>query len=202
MLHSLSSGLIQFISTLGVWGIFIGMIIESACIPLPSEVIMLYGGFMVYQGTLSFFSVVAAGVLGNLVGSVLMFWVGSRYGRPFIERYGKYVLFNYEHLDKADRWFSKYGDWVTFFGRNLPVIRTFISLPAGIAKMKFGRFFIFTLIGCIPWNLALTYFGYKLGQHWETAQHYIHPVTYVIALIVVLLIIRYVYRGLKERRAN
>jgi membrane protein DedA with SNARE-associated domain len=202
MLHSLSSGLIHFISALGFWGIFIGMIIESACIPLPSEVIMLYGGFMVYQGTLSFFSVVAAGVLGNLVGSVIMYWIGSRYGRPVIERYGKYVLFNYEHLDKADRWFSKYGDWVTFFGRNLPVIRTFISLPAGIAKMPFGRFFIFTLIGSVPWNLALTFFGYKLGQHWEIAQHYLHPVTYLIAIVVVLLLIRYVYRGLKERQSK
>jgi membrane protein DedA with SNARE-associated domain len=202
MLHSLSSGLIHFISALGFWGIFIGMIIESACIPLPSEVIMLYGGFMVYQGTLSFFSVVAAGVLGNLVGSVIMYWIGSRYGRPVIERYGKYVLFNYEHLDKADRWFSKYGDWVTFFGRNLPVIRTFISLPAGIAKMPFGRFFIFTLIGSAPWNLALTFFGYKLGQHWEIAQHYLHPVTYLIAIVVVLLLIRYVYRGLKERQSK
>lgn len=199
-MHHLSSSLIQFISALGVWGIFIGMIIESACIPLPSEVIMLYGGFMVGQGTASFVSVLLAGILGNLVGSLLMFWIGSRFGRPLVERYGKYVLFNYEHLEKAERWFGKYGDWATFFGRNLPVIRTFISLPAGIAKMKPGRFVVFTLIGCIPWNAALTYFGLKLGQHWEAAQTYIHPLTYIVALIIVVWIIRYIFKALKERR--
>lgn len=199
-MHQLSASLTHFISALGVWGIFIGMIIESACIPLPSEVIMLYGGFMVAQGSLSFFWVITAGVLGNLVGSLLMLWIGSRFGRPFVERYGKYILFNYEHLDKADRWFAKYGDWATFFGRILPIIRTFISLPAGIAKMKAGRFTLFTLLGCIPWNLALTYFGMKLGQHWETAQKFTHPLTYIVALIVVILIIRFVYRSYKNKR--
>ncbi len=199
-MHHLSSSLISFINTLGVWGIFIGMIIESACIPLPSEVIMLYGGFMVGQGTASFMTVLLAGVLGNLLGSLLMLWIGARYGRPFVERYGKYVLFNYEHLEKSERWFAKYGDWATFFGRNLPVIRTFISLPAGIAKMKAGRFIVFTLIGCIPWNAALIYFGLKLGQHWENAQKYLHPLTYIVALIVVILVVRYIYKGLKDRK--
>lgn len=199
MLHHLSTGLIQFISDLGIWGIFIGMIIESACIPLPSEVIMLYGGYMVHQGTLSFVGVVTAGVIGNVLGSLLMLWIGARFGRPFVEKYGKYILFNYKHLEQADRWFEKYGDWATFFGRILPIIRTFISLPAGIAKMKPGRFTLFTLLGCIPWNLALTYFGVKLGQNWEKAQSYLHPLTYIIALIVVILIIRFVYRLIKER---
>lgn len=200
-MHQLSSSLVHFISALGVWGIFIGMIIESACIPLPSEVIMLYGGFMVNQGTVSFIGVITAGVIGNVLGSLLMLWIGSRYGRPFVEKYGKYILFNYEHLNKADRWFEKYGDWATFFGRILPIIRTFISLPAGIAKMKPGRFLLFTFLGCIPWNIALTYFGMKLGQHWETAQKYTHPLTYIVALIVVLLIIRFVYRAMRNRRA-
>lgn len=199
-MHGLSTSLIHFISALGVWGIFIGMIIESACIPLPSEVIMLYGGFMVGQGTASFVSVLLAGVLGNLLGSLLMLWIGARFGRPLVERYGKYVLFNYEHLEKAEKWFDKYGDWATFFGRNLPVIRTFISLPAGIAKMKPGRFIVFTLIGSIPWNAALTYFGLKLGQHWEAAQTFIHPLTYIVALIIAIWIIRFIYKAIKERR--
>lgn len=201
-MQHLSGSLIGFITALGVWGIFIGMILESACIPLPSEVIMLFGGFMVTQGSLSFVGVVTAGVLGNLLGSLLMLWIGSRYGRPFIEKYGKYVLLNYEHLDKADRWFAKYGDWATLFGRILPIIRTFISLPAGIAKMKAGRFTVFTLLGCIPWNIALTYIGMKLGQHWEAAQKYTHPATYIIALVVLLLIVRFVYRARKNRQVK
>ncbi|WEG13729.1 DedA family protein [Pullulanibacillus sp. KACC 23026] len=199
-MQHLSESLIQFIQHLGSWGIFLGMFIESACIPLPSEVIMLYGGFMVHKELLTFWSVIVAGIVGNLIGSLLMYWIGARFGRPFIEKYGKYVFFNYKHLEAADRWFAKYGDWAAFFGRLLPVIRTFISLPAGIAKMKAGRFALFTVLGCIPWNITLAFFGMKLGQHWEIVQTYLHPVTYIILVILVLLIIRFIYRLTKDRR--
>ncbi len=130
LLASIATGLIN---SLGHWGVFIGMVLESACIPLPSEVIMLFGGFLAAQGTLNFWGVVLAGVLGNVAGSVVAFWIGANKGRYFLKKYGKYILFNHEHLDKADRWFSKYGEWTVSFGRILPVIRTFISLPAGKA---------------------------------------------------------------------
>ena len=143
-LSSIATGLIE---TMGHWGVFLGMVIESACIPLPSEVIMLFGGFKAEEGLLTFWGVVWAGVLGNLVGSILTFWIGARGGRQFLQRYGRYVLINEKHIDTADRWFNKYGEWAAFFGRNLPVIRTFISLPCGIARMNFWKFTIFTFLG-------------------------------------------------------
>ncbi|SFG16679.1 membrane protein DedA, SNARE-associated domain [Desulfotomaculum arcticum] len=203
MLHQLIELLTSFatglINTLGHWGVFIGMVLESACIPLPSEVIMLFGGFLTAQGTLNFWGVVWAGVLGNVVGSVLAFWAGANGGRPFLEKYGKYILFNHHHLDQADRWFSRYGEWAVFFGRILPVIRTFISLPAGIARMNFVKFLIFTLIGCIPWNIALTYMGLKLGQNWQSVEPYFRPVSYAIIIAVICGIIWFFINNRRKR---
>lgn len=206
MLHQLITGLetitTDLITTLGHWGIFIAMVIESACIPLPSEVVMLFGGFLVAQGILNFWLVVTAGVLGNLVGSVLAYWIGKSGGRHFLKKYGKFILFNYQHLEKAEQWYQKYGSWATFFGRNLPFIRTFISLPAGITKMDFKKFFIFTFFGCIPWNVALTYIGLKLGQNWQVAEPYIKPLSYVVLIVIVILILRFVYKNLAKRRVQ
>lgn len=196
LLTSIATGLI---SALGHWGVFIGMVLESACIPLPSEVIMLFGGFLAAQGMLNFWGVVWAGVLGNVVGSVIAFWVGSNGGRPFLQRYGKYILFNNAHLDKADRWFQRYGEWAVFFGRILPVIRTFISLPAGIARMRFPKFLAFTLIGCIPWNIALTYLGLRLGQNWPSVEPYFRPISYVVAAAIICAIVLFFFRNIRRR---
>ncbi|KJS14878.1 MAG: hypothetical protein VR69_15445 [Peptococcaceae bacterium BRH_c4b] len=196
ILTSIATGLIN---TLGHWGVFIGMTLESACIPLPSEVIMLFGGFLAAQGTLNFWGVVWAGVLGNVVGSVIAFWIGANGGRPFLQKYGKYVLFNNEHLDKAERWFSRYGECAVFFGRILPVIRTFISLPAGIARMKFLKFLVFTLIGCIPWNIALTFFGLKLGQNWQSVEPYFRPISYAIIFAIICGIVWFFYKNIRKR---
>ncbi|MFD2171542.1 DedA family protein [Tumebacillus lipolyticus] len=198
-LSSIATGLIE---TLGHWGIFWGMLIESACIPLPSEVIMLYGGFKAEEGLLSFWPVVWAGVFGNLVGSVLTYWIGASGGRAFLLKYGKYILISEKHIVTADRWFSKYGDWAAFFGRNLPVIRTFISLPAGIAQMNFWKFTIFTFIGCIPWNLALTWSGFKLGANWASIEPYIKPFSYGILALLILAILWFVYKSLRTRIAH
>lgn len=204
MIHSLMSGLdtltTGLINTLGVWGIFITMTLESMCIPLPSEVIMLFGGFLVFKGSLNFTMVVIAGILGNVLGSIIAYAVGKYGGRAFLMKYGKYILFNRHHLEKSEKFFDRFGSWATFFGRVLPVIRTFISLPAGIAHMNFKKFILFTLLGCIPWNIMLTYVGVKLGQHWEVAQPYMKPLTIVGALIVVIAVIWYVYRGIQSRR--
>lgn len=196
LLTSIATGLIN---TLGHWGVFIGMVLESACIPLPSEVIMLFGGFLAAQGILNFWGVVWAGVLGNVVGSVIAFWIGANKGRPFLQKYGKYVLFNNGHLDKADRWFSRYGEWAVFFGRILPVIRTFISLPAGIARMKFLKFLVFTLIGCIPWNIALTFLGLKLGQNWQSVEPYFRPISYAIIIAIICSIIWFFFKNVQKR---
>ena len=204
MLHYLVEQLTYIAVTLteilGYWGIFIGMTIESACIPLPSEAIMLFGGFMVAAGLLNFWVVVTAGVLGNLTGSVLTYWFGASGGRTLLLKYGKYILINAEHLEKSERWFNRYGEWTVFFTRNLPVIRTFISLPAGIARMNFAKFFIYTLVGCIPWNIALTYLGFKLGENWQLIEPYFRPVSYAILAVLIAGIVWFVYKSLRSRK--
>jgi membrane protein DedA with SNARE-associated domain len=198
LLEALSTFVMNLIQALGHTGIFIAMLIESACIPLPSEVVMLFGGFLVAKGTLTFWGVVMAGILGNLVGSILTYWVAVYVGLPLIKRYGRFVLLNPEHIDKAEQWFRRFGDWAVFFGRILPVIRTFISLPAGIARMNFTKFVVFTALGCIPWNIALTYLGVKLGNNWHAVEPYFKPVSYLILLIVVIFIVRFVYKNMRK----
>ena len=199
MLHTLVEELariaVNLIESLGYWGILIGMTIESACIPLPSEVIMLFGGFLTAVGTFNFWFVAAAGVLGNVFGSVLTYWIGANGGRSLLEKYGKYLLINPGHLDKAGRWFSRYGDWTVFFARNLPVIRTFISLPAGLARMNFVKFFVYTFVGCIPWNLALTFLGFKLGENWRLIEPYFRPLSYFIVFVLLTGIIWFFYKN-------
>jgi membrane protein DedA with SNARE-associated domain len=186
--------------TFGYWGIYAGMIIESSCIPLPSEVIMLFSGFMVASGMLSFWLVVTAGVLGNLTGSVLTYWIGASGGRSFLQKYGKYFLINAHHMEKADHWFYRYGDWTVFFTRNMPVIRTFISLPAGISRMNFAKFFIFTFVGCIPWNIALTFLGFKLGKNWQSIEPYFRPVSYAILAALIVGAVWFFYKNLNNRK--
>jgi membrane protein DedA with SNARE-associated domain len=181
-------------------GIFIGMVLESACIPLPSEVIMLTGGFFVAKGTFSFWGVVAAGVIGNFIGSIIIYWIGAKGARSLLEAYGKYIFLNHKHLEKAEVWFAKYGEWAAFFGRNLPFIRTFISLPAGIARMNFTKFCLFTLLGCLPWNIALTYLGYSLGANWTKVESYVRPVSYVVLVIILLIIARFLFKSILEKR--
>ncbi|WCK56519.1 DedA family protein [Aneurinibacillus sp. Ricciae_BoGa-3] len=201
LLEALSTFVMNLIQALGHTGIFIAMLIESACIPLPSEVVMLFGGFLVAKGSLTFWGVALAGILGNLVGSILTYWVAIYVGVPLIKRYGRYILVNPEHIDKAEQWFRRYGDWAVFFGRILPVIRTFISLPAGIARMNFTKFVLFTALGCIPWNIGLTYLGVKLGDHWHSVEPYFKPVSYLILLIVVIFVIRFVYKNMRKTTA-
>jgi len=195
---------ISFIATylidhFGILGIFIGMVLESACIPLPSEVIMLTGGFFVEKGMFNFWEVAFTGVIGNLVGSIIIYWIGAKGARSILEKYGKYIFLNEKHLSQAENWFAKYGEWTVFFARNLPFIRTFISLPAGIAKMNFKKFFFFTLLGCIPWNIGLTYLGYTLGSHWNLVETYLKPLSYLIMALIVLWIVRFVYKVTREK---
>lgn len=206
MIHSLVEQLthiaLSLTETFGYWGIYVGMIIESSCIPLPSEAIMLFSGFMVAVGLFNFWIVVAAGVLGNLTGSVLTYWFGASGGRALLMRYGRYILINAEHVEKAERWFNRYGDWTVFFTRNLPVIRTFISLPAGIARMNFAKFFIYTLVGCIPWNIALTYLGFKLGKNWHLIEPYFRPVSYAILAAVIAGAAWFFYKNFRNRKES
>lgn len=201
ILQQISSIALSLVNHYGYWGIFFGMILESACIPLSSEVMMLFGGFLVAQGHLNLWGVVWAGILGNIIGSVLTFWVGAKGGRTFLRKYGKYILLNEQHLAKADQWFSHHGESTVFFTRNLPIIRTFISLPAGISQMNFAKFFIFTALGCIPWNVFLTYLGLKLGQNWKFVEKFSRPISYSVLLLSVAGIIYFLSISRSRRKA-
>jgi membrane protein DedA with SNARE-associated domain len=192
------------LSKLGYSGIILMMGIESACIPLPSEIIMPFGGYLVHEnpGRYTVWMMGVSGALGCVWGSAVAYWAGMFGGRPFIERYGKYILIRTKDLDKADSWFAKHGEAAIFFSRLMPVIRTFISFPAGVSKMHFWRFLIYTFLGSLPWCLGLAWIGKAVGPKWDTVlKPYFHDAHIVLAVIFVVLIALYVYhhvRGEKE----
>ncbi len=186
ILESLARFVIAVISQSGYLGIVLLMAIESACIPLPSEVIMPFSGYLVYAGRFSLIWVAIAGAVGCNVGSLVAYYVGARGGRPLAERYGRYVLVTRHDLEMADRWFARYGDWAVFFSRLLPVVRTFIALPAGIARMNFLRFNVYTFLGSLPWCWVLAYAGMKLGERWTTLRTYFHRFDAVLGVLLVI----------------
>lgn len=173
-------------------GVIVLMAIESASIPLPSEVIMPLSGWMlVKERGLGAAHVVVAGFYGALgctLGSLLAYWVGARGGRPLLERYGKYLLVSSHDLEQADRWFQRYGSWAVFLSRLLPVVRTFISLPAGVARMPLAKFIPLTFLGSFPWSLGLAYGGYVLGENWESLRAFMRPfdIPFLVAFFVLL----------------
>jgi len=191
------------ISTLGLPGIAVLMGIESACIPLPSEVIMPFAGYLVYSGRFpSLWMVALLGAIGCNLGSVLAYEIGAFGGRPLIERYGRYIMMNRHDLEVSDRFFQKYGSITVFIGRLLPVIRTFIALPAGIARMPRLRFHIYTFVGSYPWCYALAYVGLKLGERWESdprLKQWLHRFDALIVLVLVVGIVWFVRNHLKNR---
>ena len=182
----------QFIASYGYLAIFVLMVAESACIPVPSEVTMVFGGALAagaVAGTqLNLALVIAAGVAGNVAGSYIAWGVGAYGGRAAWRRWGRYVLLRPSDIDRADRWFDRHGTKAVFFGRLLPVVRTFISLPAGIARMSPVRFGIYTLAGCIPWTAALAWAGYAVGANWQHVVSAFHGVTYALIAVIVLLV--------------
>jgi membrane protein DedA with SNARE-associated domain len=190
LIASLTDPLVQFavdvIDKMGLPGVFVLMLLESACIPIPSEATMLFAGFNVADGQFSLFAAVAVGVAGNVVGSWIAYAVGY-FGRiDILEKHGRKLHIKPSHLEWADRWFQRYGDATVFFSRLLPVIRTFISLPAGVAKMPFWRFTAFTVAGCIPWVLMLTLIGKAAGDNWEKWKNNLHYVDYVVIGAIIL----------------
>lgn len=200
IIEILAKFIIDTISSSGYLGIVILMGIESACIPLPSEIIMPFSGYLVFRGDFELFRTGLAGAFGCVVGSVPAYYLGLYGGRPLVEKYGKYVLISHRDLDLADRWFERYGDWAIFFSRLLPVVRTFISFPAGVARMNFTRFVTYTLIGSFPWCLGLTYIGMKLGENWDTLGVYFHEFDIVIGILIAMGILYYVWHHLKGRK--
>jgi membrane protein DedA with SNARE-associated domain len=204
MLEQLISILAHFIingiNALGYWGVAAMMAIESACVPLPSEIIMPFAGYLVSQGRMTLIGVSLAGAFGCVVGSVLAYAVGYYGGRVAIEKYGKYILISHHDLDIADRFFNKYGSSAIFFSRLMPVVRTFISLPAGIARMNFTKFLIYSFVGSVPWCFALAWIGMKLGENWNTLGGYFHKFDFVIVVLIIIGLAWYIRRHLKNKK--
>ena len=196
----------SFVRSWGYFAVFVLMFFESACIPIPSEVTMVFAGFMVSRGIMNLWLVTAVGTLANVAGSIATYYIGAKGGRPLVERYGKYVLISHKKLDTADRWFGKYGEWAVFISRLLPGVRTFISLPAGVARMDVGRFLLYSTIGCVPWCFMLTYIGFKMGENWESVLYYYHRFEYliigVIVLAIIILVVLWIYRSKKSKVNN
>lgn len=186
LIAELSSFVVTMISKFGYTGILITMAIESACIPLPSEIIMPFSGYLVSTGQFSMLGVTMAGAIGNVLGSLVAYYAGVWGGRPFVERYGPYFLVSRRDLEMADRWFLKYGEAAVLISRMLPVVRTFISLPAGIVRMNVPKFVLFSFIGAVPWCYLLAYIGLKLGEHWDGLREYFHHLDVVIGVVLVL----------------
>jgi membrane protein DedA with SNARE-associated domain len=197
VLNSLIDWITRVIGDHGFPAVLGLMTLESACIPVPSEVIQLFAGYLVSLNRMSLFAAVSAGVLGNVIGSWISWSVGYYGGRPFIERYGRYVHVTPERMALAERWFERHGEITVLVGRCIPVIRTFISLPAGIARMPFWRFTLFTIIGCVPWVLGLTLLGVQVGPSWERWRHRLAYLDYIVAAVIVIGI---VYLFLRARR--
>jgi len=175
----------SLIAATGYGGIVILMAIESACIPLPSELIMPFAGYLVFEGTMKLVWVATAGAIGCNLGSLVAYEIGAYGGRPLVERYGRWILLGRRDLDWADRFFARWGYLAVFIARLLPVVRTFIALPVGIAHMPRGRFHIYTFLGSWPWCFALAWFGMKLGQNWRELGKYLHKFDAVILVVLV-----------------
>ncbi|HWF93193.1 MAG TPA: DedA family protein [Terriglobales bacterium] len=203
MTEKILAVLFVFISSLikaaGYTGVAILMGIESACIPLPSELIMPFAGYLVFTGTMKLFWVATAGAIGCNLGSLVAYEIGCYGGRPLVERYGRWILLSHRELDWADRFFLRWGYLAVLIARMLPVIRTFIALPAGIARMPRGRFHIYTFLGSWPWCLALAYFGMKMGEHWRELGKYLHEFDVVIVAALAIGFIWFVWSHWQNR---
>ena len=211
MLEALEAVIIPFLeslySTFGYAGVVVAMTIESAAIPLPSELILPIAGWVVSRGLIEplsgapwqYWPAVAAGVLGNTLGSLLSYWVGRAGGRPLLERYGRYVLISAHDLELADRHFARYGEATVFFSRMLPVVRTFISVPAGIARMPVWRFTLFSVAGALPWTMALVWGGMALGDNWLAVRRGLAGLDYLVIAAVIALVGLFLWRHLRHR---
>lgn len=198
-LEFLARIIISVISNLGYPGIVLLMGIESACIPLPSEVIMPFSGYLASTGRFKLIWVAMAGAAGCNLGSLVAYYVGAWGGRPLAEKYGRLVWVSAHDLEMADRFFARYGNWAVFIARLLPLVRTFIALPAGIARMNFLRFNIYTFLGSLPWCWVLAYVGYKLGPRWPSLREYFHRFDLVIGVAIAAAVVWFIHNRWKNR---
>lgn len=194
----MASWIINVIETTNYWGIGFLMAVESANIPIPSEITMTFAGYLVFEERLSFFWVVVAGGVGNLIGSLVSYAIGYVGGRPLLEKYGRYFFVHKKDLALADSLFSKYGSLTVFLCRELPIVRTFISLPAGIARMNIWKFSVYTLIGSLIWSYLLTYIGVKAGENWESIGAVFHRFDEIIIALLLILFVWWIWRHIKN----
>lgn len=201
MVELLAHYIISLIEATNYIGIFILMFLESALIPIPSEITMPFGGFLAAQGKLNFWGVVIAGTIANLAGSLLAYYVGYVLEETIliglIKKYGKLLLITVDDYNKAYKWFTKYGDKIIFISRLLPAVRTVISLPAGVFKMNMKKFVVYTTVGCFIWSVFLTYIGYALGENWNSLEIYFRQFQIIIAVLFVLTVVFYINHKLK-----
>jgi len=198
MFTLLAGLIIATISDFGYGGLIVLMGIESACIPLPSEIIMPFAGYLVYVGSMNLWVVAMAGAAGCVLGSLLAYALGARGGRPLVQKYGRYVLVSQRDLDLADSWFRRHGDITVFVGRLLPIIRTFIAFPAGVARMPIWRFIVYSFLGSFIWCWLLAWIGVKLGENWRTLGGYFHRFDTVIGMVLVAVFAWYVWRHFRH----
>ncbi len=198
----LSSTMEHIITVLGPWGVSLLMAIESCNIPLPSEAVLPFAGILVNKGVMNFHVAAIFGAIGCVLGSIPSYYLGYFGGRPFVEKYGKYFLVSHKDLEEADAWVDKYGDWAFFLCRMLPVVRTFISLPAGILRARKRTFFTLTFLGSLIWCYLLVYVGVKMGENMETLKHIWHKFDAVIIIACLILGILYVYKHFKHLKES
>lgn len=189
---------VGLIGQFGYLGMFLGMVLEAVIIVIPSELILATGGILASQKIFSFWGAFLIGLLGSVFCAIVIYLMGYYGGRPFITKYGKYFFMKEEDIEKADSWFSKYGLFAALIGRNFPIIRTLISLPIGLCKLPFFRFVMYTTIGSIPWTFAFVYVGYSLGNNWVLLQNYTSKLKVPIRILLLVLVISYFYRKIKE----
>ena len=194
----LATWIMGVISSMGYSGIVLLMGIESACIPLPSEIIMPFAGFLVFKGEMTLWGVAFAGAIGCVVGSIPAYYLGMYGGRPLVEKYGKWVLISHKDLNWADKAFEKHGEIIIFIGRLLPAVRTFIAFPAGVARMNMTKFVVYTFVGSLIWCYLLALAGFKMGENWESLKVYFHEFHYVIAAAGAVFVVWYLRRHFKN----
>ena len=182
------------LSSLGYFGIALGLMIEI----IPSEIVLGYGGYLISKGVLNYPLAVISGVIGGTIAQLFLYWAGYYGGRPFLEKYGKYVLIKMKHIDVAEQWFNKYGAGVIFSARFIPVVRHAISIPAGIAKMPMSKFTLYTVAAIIPWTILFLYLGEVLGKNWANIKTYAQP--YVMPIIIAAVIIGVIYYLIKRKK--
>ena len=199
-MEQISQAFLTFIDQFGYFAVVILMAMENACIPIPSELILGFAGYLIFAERMTFTGAIIAGMIGGMLGSIFAYVIGSSKGREFVDKYGKYFLIKKSHVDLAQNWFDKYGIKAVFFSRMLPVVRTFISLPAGFAHVNFKQFLFYTFLGSLPWTALILFAGMKLGESWKYLLELGHEAS--IAFIAIVFIIIFVWYFKKKKRAK